>query len=197
MKPSKTFVTIAILALTLVAEGVQPINAQVPNGKSLRSIGGTGTSFVGPGRLPELSCLGLPPGDYTEADWFAGWAQMHVDGAGWLHVAARGTFAWAPYPYADDITGPYDTQHVRLYFGARDINFALIIDPYEPGSTWSYTLPSLVVSGINGTFTLVARPTDPGSILMLTFADSEVGHPDAPGTGIGVSEGQPVCATNQ
>jgi hypothetical protein len=112
---------------------------------------------------------------------------MHMDGAGRLHVAVRGTYAWAIYPYTDDITGPFDTQHVRLYFGATDINFALIIDPYEPGSTWSYTLPSLVVSGINGTFTLVARPTDPGSILILFFADSEVGHPDADGTGVGLS----------
>jgi hypothetical protein len=120
-----------------------------------------------------------------------------LEGAGRLHVAARGTFAWAVYPYADDITGPYDTAHDRLYFGEADINFRLIVDPYEPGSTWSYTLPELVVSGIHGTFTMVARPSDPGSILILYFADSALGHPDADGTGVGGSEGQPVCPTNQ
>lgn len=196
MKPSKPFVTMWILVLAFMAAWVQLVQAQVPDGRSPRALGGAGTGFIGIGRMPELSCLGLPPGDFVEAESLSGWAQMQLDGADRLHIAVRATFAWAVYPYADDISGPYDMDHERLYFGETEINFALIIDPYTPGSTWSYTLPSLVVSGINGTFTMVARPTDPSSILMLTFSDTEVGHPDADGTGIGGTEGQPVCPTN-
>jgi hypothetical protein len=110
---------------------------------------------------------------------------VSLDGAGRLHVAARGTFAWAVYPYADDITGPYDTAHDRLYFGEADINFRLIVDPYEPGSTWSYTLPELVVSGIHGTFTMVARPSDPGrfSSCTLPIAPWATRTPTGPGSG--------------
>ena len=190
-------VTMVVVALALVAGGVQPVNAQTPNGNGRWSSGFGGMSFGGAFRVAELNCLGLPPGDYTDAVLWDGWSRMNLDGYGRLHVAAKGTYSWAIFPYADDITGVNDTQHLRLYFGSTSIDFEQIIDPYEPGSTFSYYLPSLVVSGINGAFTLVARANDPGSILVLSFADSEVGHPRAPGTGFGAGGGEPVCAASQ
>ena len=197
MKTSKTFVTMIIVALALAAGGVQRLNAQAPNGNGRWSSGFGGTSFAGDFRVSELNCLGLPPGDYTEAVLWDGWSRMNLDGYNRWHVAAKGTYSWAIFPYADDITGVNDTQHLRLYFGSTSIDFAQIIDPYEPGSTVSYYLPSLNVSGINGTFTLVARSDEPGSLLVLSFADSQVGAPSAPGTAFGAGGGQPVCVASQ
>lgn len=186
----KTFVTIAILVVVCTAG--HPVQAQAQSGHV--NIGFTSISGVGILGRPSLSCLGLPGMDFAEAESLAGWAQVSLDGRGRLHVAARGTFAWALYPRVDEstITGPYDTQHVRLYFGATDINFRLIVDPYTPGTTWTYTIPSLAVSGVNGTFTLVPNSADPGSILGLHFSDSQVGRG---GEGIGDGAGQPVCQT--
>jgi hypothetical protein len=148
--------------------------AQTFNGRSSKVFGGVSATFVDSGRLQELSCLGLPPGDYTEIESDAGRAVVQVDGAGRLHVSIRGTFAWAIYPYADDIASPYDAQHDRLYLGETEFSIRTIVGDYVAGSTWTYTLPSVDVSGINGHFTLIPRADEP--FYELLFSDSEPGH---------------------
>jgi hypothetical protein len=82
MKISKTFVAMVIVALALVAGGVQLLNAQAPNGNGCWSSGFGGTSSAGDSRVSELNCLGLPTGDYTEAVLWDGWSRMNLDVTG-------------------------------------------------------------------------------------------------------------------
>jgi hypothetical protein len=188
----KIAICVGIVAAALIVGRVDQLNAQSLH--SRWATGFTDATSIGIGRIPELTCLGLPNSEYTETSIWDGWSRMTLDGKGRLHVAAKGTFSWALYPYADDIAGPFDLTHNRLYFGSTQIDFSEVIENYQLGSTWTFSLPSLQVTGLNGRFTLVARPTDSGSILVLSFAQMQLGTPNTPGTGLGAGGGQPVCS---
>lgn len=171
---------------------VQPLDALGHQGVVL-----TDTSSVTQFRMPGLSCLGLPdlglPDDidYVEAFQWDGWANITLDGRGRLHLAAKGTYAWAIFSYATEISGPFDTDHDRLYFGSTEVDFREIVDPYTAGTQWTYFVPSVVVSDADGAVveTLVPASGDPGSILTISFDQNEVG----PLRHTGYSGSLPVC----
>lgn len=138
----------------------------------------------------ELACLGLQPGDYTGANLWNGWSHSILDDAAKLHVAARGTLSWAIYVYSGDISGPFDTDHERLYFGSTEIDFSYVIDGYQPGTNWSYEVSSIDVSGENGSFVLESRDA-PAPLLALNFSATKAGPAD-----IGGGIGYPGCTSN-
>ena len=124
----------------------------------------------------ELGCTGLAVGEYTGASSWQGQATAVLDAQGRLHVTARGTYAWAVFPYSDAIAGPYDTDQ-RLYFGSVEIDIARVVDNYTPGTSWVYQSSEIEVSGRDGTFVL--RPS-----MALYFAADRSG-PGSVGTAVG------------
>jgi hypothetical protein len=138
-----------------------------------------GTSFTWG---DDLGCLGIiTHEDYAQADLWAGWASGYLDTAGALHVTLVGTYAWALYPFPGTNLDPYDAGSGRLFFGATDIQTSQII----PGTSWTYSLSTLDVSGASGPFTLGGTP----SILSMSISATSPGP-----AGIGYAVGYPSCS---
>lgn len=180
-----------LLVMIFVALGdVSSVHGQTNNGNPRWSSGFSGSQLVGSSRLlDQLNCLGLPIADYTETYLWDGFSRSKIDAMGRLHVKAKGTFSWAIYPYAENIP-PDSTDHQPLYSGSIEVDLNRFVDNYVPGSVWEYTLPSLSVSGSNGSITLFPYDVSGSSILGLRFSDESVPTP----TGTGATGGQPVCS---